>query len=49
MTFDYSAYLEVKEYVKNKSINLVMVDYLQLVTAKSKAGSREHRDPFAAF
>ena len=31
----------IKEYVKNKSINLVMVDYLQLVTVKSKSGNRE--------
>ena len=31
----------IKEYVKNKSAKLIMVDYLQLVTAKSKAGSRE--------
>ena len=31
----------IKEYVKNKSAKLIMVDYLQLVSAKSKAGSRE--------
>ena len=31
----------IKEYVKNKAAKLIMVDYLQLVTAKSKAGSRE--------
>ena len=31
----------IKEYVKNKSAKLIMVDYLQLVTSKSKAGSRE--------
>jgi len=31
----------IKEYVKNKNAKLIMVDYLQLVSAKSKAGSRE--------
>ena len=31
----------IKEYVKTKAVKLIMVDYLQLVTAKSKAGSRE--------
>jgi replicative DNA helicase len=31
----------IKEYVKNKAAKLIMVDYLQLVSAKSKAGSRE--------
>ena len=31
----------IKEYVKNKSVKLVMVDYLQLVSYKSKSGSRE--------
>jgi len=31
----------IKEYVKNKEVKLVMVDYLQLVSSKSKAGSRE--------
>jgi len=31
----------IKEYVKNKDAKLIMVDYLQLVSAKSKAGSRE--------
>jgi len=31
----------IKEYVKNKGAKLVMVDYLQLVSSKSKAGSRE--------
>ena len=31
----------IREYVKNKNVKLIMVDYLQLVTAKSKAGSRE--------
>ena len=31
----------IKEYVKNKQIKLVMVDYLQLVSSKNKAGSRE--------
>ena len=31
----------IKEYVKNKSAKLIMVDYLQLVSSKSKAGSRE--------
>ena len=37
------AYLvhRIKEYVKNKQIKLVMVDYLQLVSSKNKAGSRE--------
>ena len=36
----YLAY-RIKEYVKNKNIKLVLVDYLQLVTTKSKAGNRE--------
>jgi replicative DNA helicase len=31
----------IKEYVKNKAAKLIMVDYLQLVSAKSKAGNRE--------
>jgi len=31
----------IKEYVKNKAAKLIMVDYLQLVSAKSKGGSRE--------
>ena len=31
----------IKEYVKNKSVKLIMVDYLQLVTAKYKTGNRE--------
>ena len=31
----------IKEYVKNKKAKLIMVDYLQLVSSKSKAGSRE--------
>jgi len=31
----------IKEYVKNKSINLVMIDYLQLVTVKTKSLNRE--------
>jgi len=31
----------IKEYVKNKGIKLVLVDYLQLVTTKSKVGNRE--------
>tara|TARA_R110002020_G_C16295487_1_gene772749 strand:- start:567 stop:1850 length:1284 start_codon:yes stop_codon:yes gene_type:complete len=31
----------IKEYVKNKQVKLVLVDYLQLVSAKSKAGNRE--------
>ena len=37
------AYLihRIKEYVKNKAINLVMVDYLQLVTVKIKSLNRE--------
>tara|TARA_R110002020_G_scaffold13584_3_gene48767 strand:+ start:874 stop:2175 length:1302 start_codon:yes stop_codon:yes gene_type:complete len=36
----YLAY-RIKEYVKNKNIKLVLVDYLQLVTSKSKTGNRE--------
>ena len=37
------AYLthRIKDYVKNHNAKLVMVDYLQLVSAKSGAGSRE--------
>ena len=37
------AYLSyrIKEYVKNKEVKLVLVDYLQLVTHNSKAGNRE--------
>jgi len=37
------AYLvhRIKEYVKNKNAKMIMVDYLQLVTSKSKSGSRE--------
>ena len=31
----------IKEYVKNKAAKLIMVDYLQLVSSKSKVGSRE--------
>ena len=31
----------IKEYVKNKAAKLIMVDYLQLVSSKSKSGSRE--------
>ena len=31
----------IKEYVKNKGVKLVMIDYLQLVSSKNKAGSRE--------
>ena len=31
----------IKEYVKDKQVKLVLVDYLQLVTSKSKSGSRE--------
>ena len=31
----------IKEYVKNKEAKLVMIDYLQLVSSKNKAGSRE--------
>ena len=31
----------IKEYVKNKDVKFVMVDYLQLVSSKNKAGSRE--------
>mgnify|MGYP001205650359 CR=1 FL=1 len=31
----------IKEYVKNKAVKLVMIDYLQLVSSKNKAGSRE--------
>ena len=31
----------IKEYVKNKKVKFVMVDYLQLVSSKNKAGSRE--------
>ena len=31
----------IKEYVKNKEVKLVMVDYLQLVTSRSKGGNRE--------
>ena len=31
----------IKEYVKNKAVNLVMVDYLQLVTVKYKPLNRE--------
>ena len=31
----------IKEYVKTKKVKLVMVDYLQLVSSKNKAGSRE--------
>jgi replicative DNA helicase len=31
----------IKEYVKNKNVKLVMIDYLQLVSSKNKAGSRE--------
>ena len=31
----------IKEYVKNKTVNFVMVDYLQLVTVKSKSLNRE--------
>ena len=31
----------IKEYVKNKNAKLVMIDYLQLVSSKNKAGSRE--------
>jgi replicative DNA helicase len=31
----------IKEYVKNKDIKLVLVDYLQLVTHNSKSGNRE--------
>tara|TARA_R110002110_G_scaffold148225_1_gene339238 strand:+ start:413 stop:1696 length:1284 start_codon:yes stop_codon:yes gene_type:complete len=37
------AYLSyrIKEYVKNKEVKLVLVDYLQLVTHNSKGGTRE--------
>jgi len=31
----------IKEYVKNKNVKLVMIDYLQLVSSKNKSGSRE--------
>ena len=31
----------IKEYVKNKDVKLVMIDYLQLVSCKSKSGTRE--------
>ena len=31
----------IKEYVKNKKVKLVMIDYLQLVSSKNKAGNRE--------
>ena len=31
----------IKEYVKNKKVKLVMIDYLQLVTSSNKSGSRE--------
>ena len=31
----------IKEYVKTKKVKLVMIDYLQLVSSKNKAGSRE--------
>ena len=31
----------IKEYVKTKNVKLVMIDYLQLVSSKNKAGSRE--------
>tara|TARA_R100000700_G_scaffold40108_1_gene54773 strand:- start:675 stop:1964 length:1290 start_codon:yes stop_codon:yes gene_type:complete len=31
----------IKEYVKNKGVKLVMIDYLQLVSSKNKSGSRE--------
>ena len=31
----------IKEYVKNKKVKLVMIDYLQLVSSKNKSGNRE--------
>jgi len=31
----------IKEYVKNKNVKLVMIDYLQLVSSKNKSGNRE--------
>ena len=31
----------IKEYVKNKEVKLVMIDYLQLVSSKNKSGNRE--------
>ena len=31
----------IKEYVKNKNAKMIMIDYLQLVSSKSKSGSRE--------
>ena len=31
----------IKEYVKNKGVKLVMIDYLQLVSSKNKSGNRE--------
>jgi len=31
----------IKEYVKNKEVKLIMIDYLQLVSSKNKSGNRE--------